>query len=159
DQIAPDVGQEEYPTLRKFSSTWARLEQALSRSRRHGVIVNFLQQTFEGALRIPPRLTEAVDDLLASLVSDHHPHELPAYREIEQLKCVIEAQGDEQAAAKLMSQRDPAFDSKQDFATLLSTTAMYPEQVKATEGAQRYALALSKDFFLDGCEALTARDR
>jgi hypothetical protein len=159
DEVAPAVEAEEYATLRKFSPDWPRWEQALSRSRRHAVILEFLQETFEGDLRIPPRLNEAVDDLLASLVGDHHAEELPSYREIERLKCIIETHGDEDTAKALMSQRDPAYDAKPDFATLLGTMAMYPEQVKATEGAQRYALALSKHFFLEGCDQLTGRDR
>lgn len=159
DDISPEVAGEEYPTLRQLSPTWPRLEYTLSHARRNEVIIRFLREIFESDLRIPNRLTAEVDELLDSLVRDHHPDELPAQMEIHRLRCLIEAGGNETTATQLIGERDGAFGIQQSFAALLSNMALFPEQTKATSGAQRYAFAWCKEYFIEACEALSARDR
>jgi hypothetical protein len=158
DQMGVAPTPTEYPELRKHSPSWSGLDTALTRARRHQALLTTLQQVFDGDLVVSPRLTASVDELLDALVGDHDPDEIPLEREAARLEALIRS-GDEDEADREMRTRDAGFGAKQDFATLLGSIAMHPEDVGANEGAQRYAVALSKHWILEANDDLTARDR
>jgi len=160
DGVAPAIEDTAYPTLRQYAaSTWPLLEASLSRARRNQIILNYFSMVFQGELAVPPRLTAMVDELLDSLVRDHDPDEIPTEREIKTNEYIVRFRGDLRAVDAELKQHEPAFQSKQDFASLLSNIAMYPETVNASEGAQRYAVALSKQWIIEANSDLSTRDR
>lgn len=90
DVMAPKVGSGEYPTLQKYSSTWPKLEAALSAARRNQAVQSFFEQLFTGEIIVPPSLEWAVDSLLDSLVTNFDDEELPLRREERMLQLIVD---------------------------------------------------------------------
>jgi hypothetical protein len=159
DARTPKVGAGEFPTLRKHSATWPRLESALAAAWRNGQVATYFDKLFEGEIPVSPRLETAVDDLLDSLVTHFDDEELPLRKEDRLLQLIVQEQGDRDAANRKMAVEEEAFAETVPFAALLTNAAMHPEASQASRATQRYAVALSKDWILMGHRDLVARDR
>jgi hypothetical protein len=159
DARTPRVGADEFPTLRRHSPTWPRLESALAKARRNGQIVNYFHKLFEGELPVPPQLEMAVDELLDSLVTHFDDEELPLRKEDRLLQLIVQEQGDRGAASRKMAAEDEAFAETMPFAALLTNAAMHPEASQASRATQRYAVAVSREWILMGHRDLVAQDR
>jgi hypothetical protein len=159
DARTPKVGTDEFPTLRRHSPTWPRLESALAKARRNGQIVTYFHQLFEGEIPVAPQLEMAVDELLDSLVTHFDDEELPLRKEDRLLQLIVQEQGDRDAASRRMAAEDEAFAETVPFVALLTNAAMHPEASKASRATQRYAVAASKEWILVGHRDLVARDR
>jgi hypothetical protein len=159
DIMAPKAGPGEYPTLRKYSSTWPRLEASLAAARRNQVIQSFFEQLFTGEIIVPPSLEAAVDALLDSLVTNFDDEELPLRREERRLQLIVEEGGDKSAAVRRFGAESDSLREQTNFAAMLTNSAMYPERSGATRATQRYAVSRCRQWIIAGFNDLIARDR
>jgi hypothetical protein len=159
DIMTPKVGPNEYPTLRKYSSTWPRLEASLAAARRNQVIQSFFEQLFTGEVVVPPSLEAAVDGLLDSLVTNYDDEELPLRKEELMLQLIVEEGGDKTRAARRFGAESESLKEQTNFAAMLTNSAMYPERTGATRATQRYAVSRCRQWVIAGFNDLTARDR
>ena len=159
DVMAPHVGSDEFPMLRRNCPTWSGLKLALSRARRHGVLKAYFVDLFTGEIVVPPALETAVDGLLESLVANFDEQEIPLRREERLLQLIVEEMGDKDAAQRRMDAETEVFAEKTDFAALLTNAAMNPEQSGATRATQRYGVSRSRSWIKAAHEDLVVRDR
>jgi hypothetical protein len=159
DARTPKVGADEFPTLRRHSPTWPRLEASLAAARRNGAVATYFQKLFTGEIPVPPRLEAAVDELLDSLVTHFDDEELPLRQEDRRLALIVEEQGDRGAADRRMKAEEEAFSETMPFSALLTNAAMNPEASSASRATQRFAVAASKDWIVMAHRDLVARDR
>ena len=148
-----------YPTLREYSPTWPQLESSLAGARRNPVIHDFFDSLFTGELAIPRSLEVHVDDLLTKLVTDYDTEELPLKGEELRLRLIVEEAGDTSRADHRFAVEGEALNEKTDFAAMLTNAAMHPELSGASRGTQRFAVARSRDWILEGFHDLTAQSR
>ena len=159
DVMAPKVAPNEYPTLRKYSSTWPQLDSALAAARRNQVILSFFEQMFTGEIIVPPSLESAVDSILESLVTNFDDEELPLRRDERMLQLIVEEGGDKHAASRRFGAESDSLKEQTNFAAMLTNSAMYPERSGATRATQRYAVSRSRQWIIAGFQDLVARDR
>jgi hypothetical protein len=155
----PKAGPDEYPTLRKFSSTWPRLEAALTAARRNQVILTFFEDMFTGEIVVPPSLESAVDGILATLVTRFDDEELPLRRDERMLQLIVDEGGDKKAAERRYAAESDALEEQTNFAAMLTNSAMNPELNGATRATQRYAVSRSRHWIIAGFQDLVARYR
>src|SRR4029077_11794748 len=72
---------------------------------------------------------------------------------------IIELHGDTQMAAQRFGVARNALEETVDFPALLTNAAMHAEEAGASQGTQRLAVAMSRDWILAAHEALTATTR
>jgi hypothetical protein len=166
DIMTPRVREDEYPTLRKSSPAWPKLEASLAAARRNQVVQSFFEQMFTGEIIAASSLEKAVDSLLDSLVTNFDDQELPLRRKERFNEIVIEVDSLQCRPGEKKSEADRRFHSEADalreqtsFATLLTNSALYPERTGATRATQRYAVSCSRQWIITGFKDLTARDR
>ncbi|MBX3278421.1 MAG: hypothetical protein KF868_10505 [Acidobacteria bacterium] len=159
-------GDDEYPTLRKYSPTWPALEASLAAARRNQVIQSFFEQMFSGEIILPPNLETAVDELLDSLVTNFDDEELPLRRKERFNEIIIEtdrlpgrARDKKSEAERRYQAEADSLNEQTNFAALLTNAAMYPERHGATRATQRYAVSRSRQWIIAGFNDLVARDR
>lgn len=148
-----------YELLRRLSPTWPELEASLAAARRNTLVIDHFTAVFDGALDIPPRLEDQVDDLLTTLVARFDTEELPLREKEAELAAIIEAGGDTDSAAKRFAVTQQALEEVVDFPTLLTNAAMHAEEAGASRGTQRLAVAMSRDWILAAHDTLTAGAR
>jgi hypothetical protein len=159
EALTPSASEEEYPLMRKLSPTWSVLEASICAVRRNGVVIEHFRGIFEGELNVPRRLEDQIDDLLTTLVARFDVEELPLRRQEAELQTIIELSGDTDAASRRFAVTQQALAETVDFPTLLTNAAMHAEQAGASQGTQRFAVAMSRDWVLRAHEALTASAR
>ncbi|MGH2911971.1 MAG: hypothetical protein ACRDJ3_05800 [Solirubrobacteraceae bacterium] len=157
--LTPQADGEEYPLMRKLSSTWPALESSICAVRRNDVVIDHFRQIFKGELNIPRRLEDQIDDMLTTLVARFDTEELPLRRQEAELTTIVELKGDVEAARRRFAATEQALLETVDFPTLLTNAAMHAEQAGASQGTQRFAVAMSRDWVLGAHEALTATAR
>lgn len=154
----PDEIRSDYPYLKKYSSTWLKLENVLKGANLHEVIFDYFQGIFnkETSKR---KLVEQLDDILFTLVSDFDEEEIP-FREDERLnELIIDRGGDEAAAKRGMNVEKTIFATKKDFSQLLTDVAMKPENSGASASTQKFAIALSKEWIMNAYNDVIAENR
>jgi hypothetical protein len=149
----------EYELLRKLSPTWPQLETSMCAVRRNKLVIAHFVRIFDGPLEVPSRLSDQVDDLLATLVSRFDPEELPLRQQEAELAAIIDARGDTEVASKRFAVAQQALVETVDFPTLLANAAMHAEEAGASRGTQRLAVAMSRDWILAAHDTLTAATR
>ena len=155
----PKIAPDEYPSLRRFTSTWQKLEASLAAARRNQVIQSYFEQLFTGEIIVDPTLEVAIDAILDRLVKDYDDRELPLLRAEKKCLLIIKERGDvDTAELHLQKDEDPLKEQK-SFAAFLTSASMSPESSGATPATQRYAVSRSQKWIIDGFQDLTARDR
>lgn len=149
----------EYELLRKLSTTWPQLEASMCAARRNKLVIAHFVGIFDGPLQVPARLSDQVDDLLATLVSRFDVEELPLRQQEAELAAIIDARGDTEVASKRFAVARQALVETVDFPTLLTNAAMHAEEAGASRGTQRLAVAMSRDWILAAHDTLTAAAR
>jgi len=164
--MTPRLGDGEYPTLRKYSPTWPRLEASLAAARRNQVVQSFFEQLFTGEIVVAPGLEAAVDDILTKLVTNFDDEELPLRREERRHELVVEVDGLPGRAAEKRTEAQRRYQAESDslqqqtnFAAHLTNAAMYHERYGASPATRRYAVSRSRQWIIAGFNDLTARDR
>jgi hypothetical protein len=149
----------EYELLRKLSPTWPQLETSMCAARCNKLVIAHFVGIFDGPLEVPARLSDQVDDLLATLVSRFDVEELPLRQQEAELDAIIDARGDTELASKRFAVAQQALVETVDFPTLLTNAAMHAEEAGASRGTQRLAVAMSRDWILAAYDTLTAATR
>ena len=157
--MAPKLGGQEYPYLRKHCVTWSKLEEALRSARLHTCVAEHFDDVFTGEIYIPPQLSEAVDSLLDNLVTRFDDEELPLRRREELLKLIVEENGDKVAAQKRFDLTRESLEATVDFTQLLTNAALHPEASGANRATQRMSIALSKEWIVSAHDTVTAAYR
>lgn len=157
---APDEDHgNRYSHLRRMSPTWAALNQAINGVATHAAVLAHFEGVFKGEIRPAPSVLVAVDDLLTKLVTRFDDEELPLRRQEELCRLIIEKGGDRHAAQQRFDLQSAALDEEIDFTQLLTNAAMHPELSHVTRATQRFAVAHSRDWILDGHADVTAKAR
>ncbi len=166
DVMTPKLRDDEYPTLRKYSPTWSKLEATLAAARRNEVVQSFFERMFTDEIVVPPSLETAVDDILSSLVTKYDDEEADLHRKDRYYNIVKEVDTLPGRAREKLSEVERLFQAEyeslkeqQSFAGLLTNAAMYHERLGATPATQRYAVSRSRQWIAAGFNDLTARDR
>lgn len=148
-----------YSHLKRMSPTWPELNQAINGVAVHATVLAHFEGVFQGEIRAAASVLVAVDDLLSKLVTRFDDEELPLRRQEELCRLIIEEGGDRRAAQKRFDLQSAALDEEVDFTQLLTNAAMHPEVSHVTRATQRFAVAHSRDWILDGYADLTAKAR
>lgn len=148
-----------YPHLQRYSSTWPTLNQTVNNMAMQEQVLKHFEAIFDGEIRPANSVLIAVDDLLTKLVSSFDEEELPLRREERRVNLIIEEGGDRRVAEQRFDQQSVALESEVDFTQLLTNAAMYPEMSHVTRATQRFAVAHSRDWILDGHADITATVR
>jgi predicted nucleic acid-binding Zn-ribbon protein len=159
DVMTPKIGANEYTTLRSNSATGQKLMQSLVAARRNQIVHDFFNQLFTGEIVVPPSLEDAVDGLLSSLVTKFDEEELPLRKEERLLQLIKDEQGDVDVAKRKAAAEGEVFEEKTNFAAMLTSSAVSPEQFGATRATQRYAVSRSRQWILAAHQDLVGRDR
>lgn len=159
DVMAPKPSDRDYPTLRKYATNAPQLMAALSAARRNQAVHDFFTNLFTGELIVSPSIETACDSLLEVLVSNFDDEELPYRREERLLQLIKEEDGDKDSARRRYDAEHEIHQENTNFAAVLTSSAMHPEQLGATRATQRYAVSRSREWIIAAHNDLVARDR
>jgi preprotein translocase subunit YajC len=166
DVMTPRIGDAEYPTLRKYSPTWPKLEASLAAARRNHVVQSFFETLFTGEIVVASGLEAAVDEVLTKLVTNYDDEELPLRLEARRHEITTEVNGLPGRTADKRNEALRRFQAESDslkvqtnFAAHLTNATMYHEQYGASPATRRYAVSRSRQWIIAGFNDLTARDR
>ena len=148
----------QYPYLQKYSHTWPALQDVMEGARLHAEILAYFTNIFEQEVS-KDALKVQLDDILNSLVTDFDDEELPLRREERLNQFIIDFGGDKKRAQRNMDIEKTAFEEKKDFTQLLTDSAMKPESSNASASAQKFAIALSRDWIVNAYSDVTAKNR
>lgn len=148
-----------YTHLKRLSPTWPELNQAINGVAMHAAVLAHFEGVFQGAIRPAASVLVAVDDLLSKLVTRFDDEELPLRRQEELCRLIIEEGGNRRVAQERFDLQSATLDEEVDFTQLLTNAAMHPEVSHVTRATQRFAVAHSRDWILDGHADVTAKAR
>jgi hypothetical protein len=137
-----------FTVLPAISPTWPALKDLFEATTVHGNAEQHFRGIFDRPLQPAPGLAQRVDDILDSLVTSYDEEEAPHRRRASELQAVIDHDGDKVAAAKAVTAQQAVHDSTVDFLTLLTNAGFFPDKVGASDGTQRLAIALAKDWIV-----------
>lgn len=150
---------DQYKYLSKYSNTWNSLEESLDNSKLHEGLMTYFRGIFDGEIEVSPNVVVALDDLLMKLVTEFDKEELPLRNKELELECIIEANGDKNAAMNLVSRKKDALKEYVTFAQLLTNISISREETKASKLTQRLAVSLSKEWVIDAYGDVTMEYR
>ena len=145
-----------FPVLQAVSPTWGLLDDLYGRATVHGRAEAYFRGVFDRPLRHDPKLATRVDEILTNLVSSFDTEEYPQRRREIELDKIIEHGGDKRAAATAAAAALAVHEESVDFLTLLTNAGFFPEKVGASDGTQRMAIALAKDWVVEAGGQLEA---
>jgi hypothetical protein len=147
-----------FTVLPAISPTWPALQELFEAATVHGRAEAHFRGIFDRPLRPTPGLEQRVDDILNTLVTSYDEEEAEHRRRASELQAVIDHGGDKRAAAKAMATQEAVHDSTVDFLTLLTNAGFFPDKVGASDGTQRLAIALAKDWIVNASGQLEAHN-
>ncbi|TCK22274.1 hypothetical protein [Pseudonocardia endophytica] len=145
-----------YTVLPAISPTWPLLADLYAGATVHGRAEAHFRGIFDRPLHRDPNLERRVDDILDTLVTSYDEEEAPLRRRHAELDAIIAHDGDKKAAAATVAAAAPVHDGTVDFLTLITNAGFYPDQVGASDGTQRLAVALAKDWIIEADGQLEA---
>lgn len=157
--IAPREVAQEYPYLARYSPTFEACKNALEFAHSHQLLLDFLQTVFGGNVQPLQRVHDAVDEMLAHLVTDFDEEELPLRQDDRLLNLIIDENGNKERAQARFQQERSAWEQKFSFRELMKTLAFFPQSVKTTKATQRFALAFCKEWLVHAYKDFTAHHR
>jgi hypothetical protein len=146
----------QFTVLPAISPTWDRLKDLYERATVHGRAEAHFRSVFDRPLRHDPKLAVRVDEILTNLVGSFDSEEYPHRRREIELNKVIEHGGNKRAAAAAATAALSVHEDSVDFLTLLTNAGFFPERVGASDGTQRLAIALAKDWIVEADGQLEA---
>ncbi|QGF23379.1 hypothetical protein [Raineyella fluvialis] len=138
---------ESYPTLRKISPEWDRLQWMLEQSSALPVTIDTYQAIATSDGTIPTVLEGMLDDILDGLVTEYDAEELPLRRDVIYHESVIEEQGDLDRARERTDLMLKATDESIDIVSLQTMAAITPELVGVSTQTQRIAIGVGQSDF------------
>jgi hypothetical protein len=145
-----------FTVLAQISPTWPLLKGLYEGATVHGRAEAHLRGIFDRPLRPAPGLRQRVDEILDNLVTGYDEEERPHRRKESELQALIDHAGDRTAATAAARAGGSVHDDAVDFLTLLTNAGFFPEQVGASDGTQRLAIALAKDWIVGAAGQLEA---
>jgi hypothetical protein len=145
-----------FPVLQAVSPTWGLLHDLYGGATVHGRAETYFRGVFDRPLRHDPKLADRVDEILTNLVKSFDTEEYPHRRRELELSKIIEHGGDKQAAGAAAAAALAVHEESVDFLTLLTNAGFFPEKVGASDGTQRLAIALAKDWVVEADGRLEA---
>lgn len=150
---------DQYELLPQLSSTWPKLVALYEGATVHRGAEVFLRGRLDGPLTLSTDLRKRVDDLLGSLVTRHDTEEDPLRHKESELQAILDHKGDKAAAQHEVADKSPVRQANVDFLTLVTNAAFYPDDVGASPGTQRLAIALAKDWIVQADGQLEVANR
>lgn len=147
-----------YTYLPKYSKTWPQLESIMEGANLHAEILDYFQNIFDQKYSTKS-ISEQLDEILTSLVTDFDDEELPLRQEEKLNEFIIQYDGDKTRAKASMQAEMSAFDNHKDFTQLLTDAAMKPETSHASVSTQKFAIAMSKDWIMQSYNDVTLQNR
>ena len=148
----------DYTYLKRYTSNWPVLESVMQGAELHANLYDYFEKIFEQK-GSNASLTEQLDEILMSLVSDFDDEELPLRKKEKLEQLVIDFQGDEKTAQQHMQVEKTAFETHKDFTQLLTDASMNPETSHADAATQKFAIALSRDWIVNAYNDVIAENR
>jgi hypothetical protein len=145
-----------YTVLPAISPTWPLLKELYEGATVHGEAEQKFRAMFTGPVPQSDDLRERVDDILTGLVTGYDIEEAPLRRKDQELQEVVKAEGDKDIAAKAIRAALPMHEETVDFLTLISNAAVGTDKSGASLGTRRFAVALAKDWIVQGAGRLEA---
>ena len=137
-----------FTVLPAVSPTWDLLKELYERATVHGRAETHFRGVLDPPLRHDPKLAVRVDEILANLVGSFDTEEYPHRRRELELNKIIEHGGDKRSAGAAAAAALAVHEDTVDFLTLLTNAGFFPDRVGASDGTQRLAIALAKDWIV-----------
>jgi hypothetical protein len=147
-----------FTVLPAVSPTWPALKAIYEGATVHGRAEQHFRGIFDRPMRPAPGLQERVDEILDNLVGSYDEEETPHRRKEAELQAIIDADGDKMAATAAAAAAASVHEDTVDFLTLLTNAGFFPDQVGASDGTQRMAIALAKDWIVTADGQLEAQN-
>lgn len=147
-----------FTVLPAISPSWPALKELFEAATVHGRAEQHFRGIFDRPLQPVPGLQQRVDDILDNLVTSYDEEEAPHRRRASELQAIIDHDGNKSAAAKAMAAQEAVHDATVDFLTLLTNAGFFPEKMGASDGTQRLAIALAKDWIVSSSGQLEAHN-
>lgn len=145
-----------FTALPAISPTWPLLQDLYAGATVHGRAETHFRGIFDRPLHRDPNLERRVDDILDTLVSSYDEEEAPLRQRHAELDAIIEHNGDKKAAAATAAAAAPVHEGTVDFLTLITNAGFFPDRVGASDGTQRLAVSLAKDWIIEAGGQLEA---
>jgi hypothetical protein len=145
-----------YTVLPAISPTWPRLKELYEGATVHRTAEERFRAMFTGELPQSEDLRKRVDGILDGLVTGYDVEEAPLRHKEQELQEIVKADGDKTQAAKAVQAATPLREETVDFLTLLSNAAVGDPRTGTSPGTQRFAVALAKDWIVEGAGRLEA---
>lgn len=152
--VIPDL-----PYLSRYSPNHGQLKALLESSSLNCRVRDFFSGVFEGKLAMSPHLTEQVDAILESLVTNYDDEELPLRKQERECELIVQCNGDMDLARSRLNSESASFDTSISFADLLTNAAMNAEQSGASLATQRFAIAMSREWISQAYDQIVAEGR
>lgn len=96
---------------------------------------------------------------MMSLASDYDEEEISLRKEEKYNQLIIDNHGDKDKADSDMKIEESAFEERKDFTQLLTDAAMSPELSHSSIATQKFSIALSNEWILEGYRNIIAENR
>lgn len=157
-QQANVTPQLDYTYLKKYSPTWPALEASMKGAFLHEKMDQYFHKVFDE--EYPTRkLVNQLDETLTTLVKNFDEEEIPLRKQELLEQEVLACHGDEQMAQQHMPVRSTALETHRDFLQMLTDAAMNPQDAHADTATRKLAIALSRDWILEGYQDLMGENR
>lgn len=137
-----------FTVLPDISPTWPLLKDLYEGATVHARAEAHFRGIFDRPLRPDPSLQRRVDEILDTLVTSYDDEESAHRRRESQLQAIIDHDGNKTIAAAAAQAAAAVHDDTVDFLTLITNAGFFPERVGASDGTQRLAIALAKDWIV-----------
>jgi len=143
------INDNEFPYIDKYVIESDMIHDVISSSRVHKSIYNDLKNTMEEKQYKKASTTNKIDNLLHMLVFNYDKEELQLKRDIQKNKHIIEENGDISKALDKFNKTSIALEETNNFYSHITNIAIN-NNVDASLDTKKFAIALSKNFIIDG---------
>jgi hypothetical protein len=135
-----------FPRLAVVSPQWPLMDSILRHAEAHQPILVTYRSMMAEELEPASRLEDQVDDILDRLVKDFDEPELPLRRQLQYHEAVVAHDGDSAAAQHDVDLASGALETKLDYLSVQSQSALNPELIGVSRSTQRMAVAACHDW-------------
>lgn len=154
----PQYAGTDYPYLQQYSETWPVLADVMGGAELHGKVLAYFDGVFQQE-EGNESLSDQLDAILFSLVTDYDDEELPLRRKEKYNQLLVDFEGDSEEAKRHMALEEIAFASHKDFTQLLTDAALHPEISHAGPAVQKFAIALSREWIGNAYNDVVGQNR
>lgn len=140
------VDTSSYTYLKNYSPTWGQMQEALDDAALHSEMLAYFDSIFGKDVK-STAIKEQLDEILNNLVNDYDEEEAPLRKQERVEQLTLDCDGDLERVRKKMQIEQTAFEQSKNFTQLLTDAAMKPESSHVAVSTQKFALALSKEWF------------